>query len=58
MRFGHSSIDQKIIQKPKKQDFNKRYILQEYIYGDELHLDILNDHNCKFLSSCLKKRFP
>ena len=56
MRFGHSSIDQKIIQKPKKQDFNKRYILQEYIYGDELHLDILNDHNCKFLSSCLKKK--
>ena len=56
LKKGHSSLDQKIIKKPKKQDFNKKYILQEYIHGDELHLDILNDHNGNFLSSCLKKK--
>ena len=43
-------------QKIKNKDFKKNYIIQEYIYGDEFHLDILNDHNGK-LSSSLKKNF-
>ena len=56
LRKGHSSLNQKIIKKPKKLDFSNKYILQEYIHGDEFHLDILNDHNCNFISSCLKKK--
>lgn len=56
LRKGHSSIDQEIIKKLKKKDFEKKYIIQEYIDGDELHLDILNDHNGKFISHCLKKK--
>ena len=56
LRKGNSSIGQKIIRIPKKDDFHKKYIIQEYINGDELHLDILNDHNCRFISSCLKKK--
>ena len=42
--------------KLQKKDFENKYIIQEYINGEELHLDILNDHNGKFISSCLKKK--
>lgn len=56
LRKGYSSIGQKIIRDLKKEDFHKKYIIQEFINGDELHLDILNDHNCNFISSCLKKK--
>lgn len=56
LRTGHSSLDQIIIKKLQKKDFENKYIIQEYINGEELHLDILNDHNGKFISSCLKKK--
>ena len=56
LRTGHSSLDQVIIKKLQKKDFENKYIIQEYINGDELHLDILNDHNGEFISSCLKKK--
>ncbi len=56
LRNGYASIGQKVIKKLENKDFKKNYIIQEYIYGDEFHLDILNDHNGKFLSSSLKKK--
>ena len=53
LRTGHSSLNQVIIKKLQKKDFENKYIIQEYINGEELHLDILNDHNGEFISSCL-----
>jgi len=55
-KFGHSSRDIKIINNPKKKDFNKNYIIQDYIKGNELHFDILNDFQGKFVTCCVKKK--
>jgi len=36
---------------------DKNSLIQEHINGIELHFDILNDFNGKFLSTCVKKKF-
>lgn len=55
-KFGHSSQGFKIVNTLKKINFNKKNIIQDYIDGDEYHLDILNNFNGKFISCCAKKK--
>ncbi len=54
--FGHSSLGLKIIKKIKKSDFEKDFMIQKFIRGQEYHMDILNDANGNFLNSCTKKK--
>ncbi len=54
--FGHSSLGLKIINKIKKNDFEKDFVIQKFIKGQEYHMDILNDANGNFLDSCTKKK--
>jgi len=55
-RFGNASSGLEIIKNLKKHHFNKNSIVQELIRGNELHFDILNDFNGKYISSCVKKK--
>jgi len=55
-QFGYSSKDIKIIFNPQKKDFEKNFIVQNYISGNELHFDILNNFQGNFVSCCVKKK--
>tara|TARA_Y200000002_G_scaffold379403_1_gene388597 strand:- start:115 stop:1059 length:945 start_codon:yes stop_codon:yes gene_type:complete len=55
-KIGFSSKNIKKIFKIRKKDFEKNYIIQEYVSGKEIHFDILNDLNGKFIDCCAKKK--
>ncbi len=55
-KFGHSSKGLKVISNIKRKHFRKNYIVQDFINGQEFHLDILNDFTGKFISCCPKKK--
>ena len=55
-KFGNSSKNMKKILNIKKKDFEKNYIIQDFIKGQEIHFDILNDFNGNFIDCCAKKK--
>jgi len=55
-RFGNTSSGFEKIKYIKKENFNKKYIVQDFIKGQELHFDILNDFNGNYITSCIKKK--
>ncbi len=55
-KIGFSSKNIKKISNIKNRDFDKNYIIQEFIHGDEIHFDILNDLNGNFVDCCAKKK--
>ena len=55
-RFGNTSSGFEKLKHIKKEDFNKNYIVQDFIKGQEYHLDILNDLNGNYIASCAKKK--
>ncbi len=53
---GSASKNIKILKTKAKFKIKKNFIYQEYIKGTELHFDILNDFNGKYLASCVKRK--
>ena len=53
---GSASKNIRILKKNAKFKIRKDFIYQEYIKGTELHFDILNDFNGKYLTSCIKRK--
>ena len=56
-KFGNSSIGIFKTKNVKKDHFNKNNIVQDFVYGQELHFDILNDFYGNYIGSCVKKKF-
>ncbi len=56
-RFGNSSQGFKIIRKIDNKTLkDKIFIVQNYIKGREIHLDILNDFDGNYVASCAKEK--
>ena len=55
-KFGNSSKGLMIISNLKRKHFNRKNIVQDFIKGQEFHLDILNDFDGNFISCCSKKK--
>lgn len=55
-RFGNSSNGLQKINIIENHHFKNKNIIQDYIKGQELHFDILNDFNGNYISSCVKKK--
>tara|TARA_Y100000816_G_C26073516_1_gene564894 strand:- start:644 stop:1537 length:894 start_codon:yes stop_codon:yes gene_type:complete len=55
-KLGYSSRNIKKISNIKNSDFEKNYIIQDFINGNEIHFDILNDLNGNFVDCCAKKK--
>ena len=56
-RFGHAGEGFKIIRKIDNKIFkDKTYIVQNYIKGREIHIDILNDFDGNYVASCAKEK--
>ncbi len=55
-KFGSASSGISIIKKIKRNHFYNNCIVQDFIHGQELHFDILNDFRGNYLASCVKKK--
>ena len=55
-KLGSASTGMSIIKKIKKNHFYNNYFVQDFIRGQELHFDILNDFKGNYLASCVKKK--
>ncbi len=53
---GSASKNIKVLNKGSKIKIKKNFIYQKFINGKELHFDILNDFNGRYISSCVKEK--
>tara|TARA_E500000178_G_scaffold331780_1_gene364981 strand:+ start:831 stop:1766 length:936 start_codon:yes stop_codon:yes gene_type:complete len=53
---GSASKNIKVLKKKSKFKIKKNFIYQKFIHGKEIHFDILNDFEGKYITSCVKEK--